>query len=271
MILRNIKFFKPLIPLNSSKKNILSVTKKYLTHIKLYFINCVILFSFFSCTTNRDVSTNNIIQKRKYRKGFYVNIIHHKKKKTLINNKEYSETYNSSITFKDSAYEHFSENKNVVLASSNFETDISTIIKYEKNQHLKRTITAENYKQNFTSSINQKKSSPKIFPKKNKSKDNEPVKNEFIGALSCVIGILAFAFVFNSFFNIVLYSVFSFDIMLPILAGIAAVVLGIVSLRKIKNSLTNYKGKGFAIFGLIIGLLSLYLGFSLLLLLSHAS
>jgi len=254
-----------LIPLKYFHKNISSISNIRLTQFKLYSISIFILFSLFACTTNRDVSTSNIIQKRKYRKGYYVNFSHKNKKKSIINYNNNSEDCSSSISSTDSINKHVAENKNIILASANIETDIPTILKNEEDQHVSKTIINKKHTHKIISSIKQGISTTACCPKKNIFKKNDNLKTEYLSAIAFLLGTLALASDISSYLHLAVYLNFTFATFLPMLVGIAAIILSKKSLKKFKNNPNVYKGKGLAIFGLILGYITFFIGFILLL------
>ena len=217
--------------------------------IIIYSIVSLILVSIgYSCKTTQNVNSEKLIQKRKYRSGFYVN--NHKpaklKKDDLIFlNQEISST-------KKLVGE---ENSNLDIISTNEKTRTEKTNKPErvnsKNDDPIQEISVENR------SVKQFKLNKRLIPIKNKKElvlaSDDPPKQKLepvglIGLVTMILGIIL----------IITVSPFWIGGILVFLA----IILSLVSLSRITKSNGTLKGKWFALSSLIlagIGLLALFI------------
>jgi hypothetical protein len=220
---------------------------KKMKQIKSIIGLLIVVLIVTSCSTSDKVVSENFIQKRKYNKGFYVNTNEKKNRiKDSDNNKLSSEPNYLSET-----------NKEIIDTQNQPENNVSN----EVNHDLLIASTDDNFlppeeKISFNStnddnSIRTKlegkieKSKDKLQKKLNKhvnklsksnlTNDGEP-KTEGLGLAGFITGLVGL-FIFG------------------ILFGLIAIIFGAISLGKINKNPDKFKGKGFAITSLILGII----------------
>lgn len=204
-----------------------------------------IIIMAFSCKSSNDVASNNLIQKRKYMKGYYVNSqkpIKNKQKEIIIT--EISNKGNNELDFVDDY------NNDTELES---QIDLTEIFDNSKKENLKNDdriqITLKGIINESKIQSNKKldKLTKKLVKKLSKRTllypDDDPIikKTEPLGLVGGIIGIVSL-------------------LVLPLFFGAAAIVFSAISLSKFSKNPELYKGKGWAIAGLILGVISVVYG-----------
>lgn len=206
------------------------------------------LFIITSCSVSDDVVSSKFIQKRKYNKGFHLN-----KKKRTEKGPKYEKTHHDLVTKKEKTQ----SNKNRDALKSNYTPDESNDILTASSTDFLSSEPTSNFNNNDEITNNPIKSKIKIkrleklkrhFHEENLNTDEPPKLHwaALTGFIVSMVGLL----------------------IAPILLGITGIVFSSIGLSKIKKE--NFKGKGFAIAGLIIGIVDVVLIFLILALLLSA-
>jgi uncharacterized membrane protein len=236
----------------------------------------IILPIIHSCVTTDKVTNSKIIQKRKYNKGFYVDLFSSKKTKSIKNNnekqlvikkidlpdhntKEPTESY-----FLNNENDNMPEIKDILLASTENPVIYPSIKEHSKivfkNKKVqakpKNTLIEKEYK-----SVKNKLNNLKSIPSDEKPKINKKVIAGFVlSAIGWTILILAFLFHFIP------------GIYIALLFSIPAIILCLKGYRNVKKEIGTGRRlalagfiTGFALIGAVVYLTMLYFVFSLLL------
>lgn len=205
-----------------------------LNPLKLYILIIGILVGLGSCNTSSSLSDSGLVQKRRYQKGYHLNLRSNSGSKS--NKEEFSQI----------------EKEAPLVASIDGEMNIEDrgAPKILKN----RPVEIDNHSGEISEISHTKVVSPQIqsneskrIKKYSKHKLHSSDPDYYAPATSRkvnTLALLSFIFAILSLF------------ILGIPFGIAAVVCGIIGLSQIGKSPEVYKGKGFAIVGLIIGLIA---------------
>jgi len=213
--------------------------------IKTFIGLLIVVYVFASCSTSDKVVTGNFIQKRKYNKGFYVSTKGKKDKTKDAYNKQFadnpenltkSQNKHKDIQNNDNDFVKLNDNSLIAV------TDVS-LIPPEDNF----TVSSNNYDNSIRTKIEQKleKSKNKLRKKINKnvekiktsnSVNNGEPKTEGLGLAGFISGLVGL-------------------FILGILFGLIAIIFGAISLGKINKNPDKFKGKGFAITSLILGII----------------
>lgn len=217
--------------------------------IKLFIGLLVVAALFASCATSDKVVTGNFIQKRKYNKGFYVSAKGKKEKEMkfkntgiVITNEVAKNETISNFSYK-SKKESISDNtfENTLIASTdesfipkknNFQLDYVDV---DKNLIEKLEVKLENSKNKFQKKIQEKAQKLNLLQKI----DSDEPKTEGLGLAGFITGLVGL-------------------FVLGIVLGIISIIFGAISLGKISKQPEKYKGKGFAITSLILGILDVF-------------
>jgi hypothetical protein len=200
-----------------------------------------------SCSNSRKVTSNSLIQKRKYNKGWFIdNIVSSNKPKNTLRHNDENVNDNTTLTSKSAILNIKNDvNENIDLSKTELIAINSNVGKENKGNNIqthkinttKNESTKENKLKQFTSKLNEqilKKSAAK-------SSSGSPV----FGIISLVTGVLGFLGCWFYYFGL--------------LFSIAGVVFGIISLKKGETP------KVLAILGIVFGGIVLLLVLSLLL------
>lgn len=211
-------------------------------NIKLVIFSLLSLIV-FSCKSGETIADQGFIQKRKYQKGYHVNI------KSPFNSN------NNSVHLEKTAHESFTTSlrsslpsnsvKQVLVNPVGKESKLDSETIYVKNRNKTKAVSfvGEDDVAEATASIDEAISvKTKTSLYLNKSQ-NQPQDYYSARRLS-TISLLSFLFAIASLF------------ILGIPFGAAAVVLGIIGIVQVEKNRDIYKGQGFAIAGLIIGLIA---------------
>jgi hypothetical protein len=203
----------------------------------------LILVMVSSCKTSNDVASNKLIQKRKYTKGFYVNSHKRDKSKPAKTTVSYSkneiekELINDKLTSDLIVF-------NEEIQKSDTQKNSKKKQKYSDEEKIQITLKGLI---NESNEITNKK-----FAKINKkiarifTQQDPPVRNMTPAVRKLeVLGLIGF---FSGLIGIFVAG---------LLFGSAAIILGIISLNKFSRKPGMYKGKGWAIVGLILGIIGL--------------
>ncbi|NEN24179.1 DUF4190 domain-containing protein [Cryomorpha ignava] len=221
-----------------------SILISNLLNIRLLFFALISLI-LFSCKSGETIADKGIIQKRKYQKGYHVNI------------KSPFDSNNNSVHIEKTSEETFTASLRASLPSKSIEPVLakpvakesklkaeSIDVKRPKKTKADNTLANE-YVKEASASLDKSvllKSEKNFYSNKNQIQ-NQPQDYYSARRLSTV-SLLSFIFGVLSLF------------ILGIPFGIAAVVLGIIGIVQVEKNRDIYKGQGFAIAGLIIGLIS---------------
>jgi hypothetical protein len=236
----------------------------------VFILAIIIIFLFQSCASTDKVTNSGIIQKRKYTKGFYVNIIRNKikinknlkiERQVLNDNCIVEEKYNVlECSFED--YNKETDTNSVYLVTStkvipvilqkNKLPLISTLSKPQKPSKniVKRIFTKSKQKATAKSLIDQPNEDPKL---------NKIAMFGFVCSLLALTGIIVSA-VFSIF-----AAIYSFFFIIP---AIICCSIGIFQINRRKG---KEKGKAFAVIGLIIGIVLYLCAFGLIFLFMAAN
>src|SRR5690554_708757 len=220
---------------------------------RLVFRICILFIiglAFTSCKTSNTLGDEKIIQKRKYQKGYHVNLKtpFEPKKESIRQIDLIDRSPTASVEAKN---ELNPENTEQVYATSD---DLTlTLSEKESNSYSDRVTHETELDEYVDASLTPSTSfvTKPIFPgfepvnqtataANDLAQDPEYYKSRRLNTLA----LLSFVFGVLSFF------------ILGLPFGVAAVVLGIIGIVQIENNPTQYKGKGFAIIGLIIGIIA---------------
>lgn len=199
----------------------------------------------FSCKSGDTIADKGIIQKRKYQKGYHVNI------------KSPFDSNNGSVQKEKTSEESFTASVRASLPSSAIEPVLAnpvakesqiatdnTDLKRRKKSKINKTVQKESTTEASASisGVGSLKSDKPLYSNKNQIQ-NAPQdyysarKLSVVSLLSFIFGVLSFA-------------------VLGVPFGVAAVVLGIIGITQVEKNRDIYKGQGFAIAGLILGLIA---------------
>jgi len=209
----------------------------------------LILIFVSSCKTSSDVVSNGLIQKRKYTKGYYV--------KSIKKNKTKHEKLVISKSIEEQAIENIPAiQPDVRTEMARVETSKSDKTSKQKRKSLNDDRIAITLKDILGESKNvTSKKLAKLNQKiaRKFSQQDPPIQNytpptkklEVLGLVSFISGIISL-------------------LIAPIFFGVAAIILSVISLVKFSNNPGKYKGKGWAIVGLVLGIISLIYGIAVL-------
>ncbi len=215
-------------------------TIKYFKWLIFICLSCII----FSCKTGDTLADQGAIQKRRYQKGYYVNI-----KAPLAFNKSaksaerpVAEPISASINGKVD----FERVEPILKTTANpvAKSAFSSALAHQENERKTRfrkqlhtKVDLSNIRKNLV--ITSDYTSQEIL-------SNTDPETDYYGTKKLnVLALLSFIFAILSLF------------IAGIPLGIAALVCGIIGLTQILSSPDSYKGQGFAIAGIIIGLISM--------------
>lgn len=230
--------------------------------IIIYIIVWLVLASIgYSCKSTQDVSSEKILQKRKYRSGFYVN--NHKRAKLKKDDLIFLNQEISSVE--------------ELVVEGNLTRDP---IRENDNAQIKKTNIAEKFnpkdaENNLEILLEDERKKPAKLDRKlvlNKNKkgsilisDDPPQKktelNGLLGFIFALLGVvsLIISLIISGFSAIPIFAVFLVVVSLGL-------ILSLISLKRFKNFPNQYRGKDFAEVGLWISVLSLIVGGIILLL-----
>jgi hypothetical protein len=206
-----------------------------------------------SCKSSNEVVSNNLIQKRKYMKGYYVN--NHKmarlKPEALVEKESVDIVSEDVLKSNQSISSPDNSNSFEKTGDSKFENIPSSIdneLKDEKIAIKLKVIMSESKKQ---ANAKVEKLNQKILKKLSKNdfvlSEDELVikKTEPLGIVSLISGVVGL-------------------LIIPLLFGTTAIIFSAVSISKINKNPQKYKGMGWAIAGLILGLINVVWGIAVL-------
>lgn len=213
--------------------------------IKSFIGLLLVVMLFASCSTSDKVVTGNYIQKRKYNKGFYVSTNGKKDKTKEAYNKQLADKP-ENLTKLQNKYKDIQNNDNNFVELNDNSLIASTddnSIPAEDNF----TISSNNYGNSIRTKIEQKveKSKNKLRKKINKNVEKIKTSNSVNGGEPKTEGFGLAGFITG------LVGLFIFGI----LFGLIAIIFGAISLGKINKNPDRFKGKGFAITSLILGII----------------
>lgn len=221
--------------------------KKFNTLAYRFFICCILSVIMVSCGNMKETTTSKLVQKRKYTKGFHVNLkspksfsnpnrIQSSEEKLALLAGEDSLMTSSETRFLAESKLEVPEEVTASLTVSDIElTDEKPIIGSESSLPGKFELD-EAYM------IPATKNGLRLFKKKQKAGDGTVVRTTPSSAiLSFIFGIACL-----------------FVLALPL--GLVALILGIVAVSKISKNPELYKGQGFAIVGIILGAIGVLVG-----------
>lgn len=214
------------------------------------FILLIIGSVFFSCKTGDNLADQGIIQKRKYQKGYHVNVkTPFKSKDENLNQDDISDRpFTASVKA-----EVITKSKEAELQHSNAESSDLTLAEKNPSPKSDLIIKERELDDNIEASIS---SAPDLKFKsvfQNNLFVNESVKHsntsssdpDYYSARRLnTLALLSFIFGVLSLF------------ILGLPFGVVAVVCGIIAIVQIENKPDVYKGKTLAIIGLIIGIIA---------------
>lgn len=195
-----------------------------------------------SCSTSNNVTSNGLIQKRKYNKGYYV-----KSNKQIKAKKEKLVVVNSV---------NETDFENVPAIQNNARTEVVRVEKSKKNKPSKKNKIAppdDRIAITLKDILGESKNvtSKKLLKINNKIirkfyQQDPPVQNYTPANRKLeALGLVSF---FSALIGLFIGG---------LLFGTAAVVLSIISLNKFSKNPGMYKGKGWAIVGLILGIIAI--------------
>ena len=234
----------------------------------LTLIGVIVLLTFLisSCRTTNNVATSNLIQKRKYNSGYFVNVF-----------SKSPSTTKSKIKDKNTAIK--TEKEQEIQTNNSIDLIASTDNIFVSNQkplacQLNKLISSNNNK--IQQSVAVQKREMTCFPKSNvfnhlpaDTSDGKPKVNwkSLTGFFCGMFGIPVYLIISEStgggFWDLGLKSIVILFIIIPVFL----IILCAQALRQIKKEPTKWNGRGFAKVGLYFGifLLSLFLlGFLIL-------
>jgi hypothetical protein len=191
---------------------------------KTSIISLILIITLTSCITSNSVVSKGLFQKRKYNKGYYVNRIN--KNKSIVKNEKseppsikFSPISKTYLAQKDSIVVNKNESKTLIASTTNFIVD-------EENKLTQKIEKILEIKRDTT--YFETPSEPKI---------------EHLAEISAILGGLSLLLIFTG----------------GPLIGIAAIVCGIISLKRQKKypNLYDKKNKAKAWTGIVIGSLVL--------------
>ena len=199
-----------------------------------------------SCKSGDTLADKGIIEKRKYQNGYHVNI------KTPFDSK------NNSVYHEKSSEETFTSSLRASLPSNSIdpllekpianESKLKTENTAEKSLNKKKAdyILEKEYAAEASASLDK---TATLKPEKsfyfNKNQIQNQPQDYYSARRLSTVALLSFIFGVLSLF------------VLGIPFGIAAVVLGVLGIVQVEKNRDIYKGQGFAIAGLIIGLIAI--------------
>lgn len=205
-----------------------------------------------ACSTSNDVVSNKRIQKRKYTKGlnvkkthFNLNLFDKKDNSELAINKEHKESK------KKANFSYNMVKENIIASNLNSNIDLVASGKTYENNENNISDNSLNNKQLIKAIKLQKKikKSQEIISQKiensstdiNAIKDDEPKVHGLglAGFITSLVGLFVS----------------------PILLGILSIIFGSIALSKIKKNPEKYKGKGFAVTALVLGIIEVVIIF----------
>ncbi len=209
-----------------------------------FFLFALLSLILFSCKSGETIADKGIIQKRKYQKGYHVNV------------KSPFDVKNSSVQNEKISDDAFTASIKASLATNTVEPILAKPIAQEskiKTDNILFEGTKKTTSDNFVAdnipeataslgNVDALNSEKSAYTTK-KPSQNQPQDYYSARKLSTV-ALLSFIFGVLSFF------------ILGIPFGIAAVVLGIIGIVQVEKNRDIYKGQGFAIAGLILGLIA---------------
>lgn len=222
---------------------------KTFTRFAIRMIFLIAVASFFaSCKTGSSVSDKGIVQKRKYQKGFYVNVKSPFDKKQKLEEKRGEDT---AILAEVKSPQAISREKSIPQIKQSKRSD--KVGRTKTHETITKSIPADEDHLKLEASVS-KELQPDVFTKKHSFYNQNQIMDEATvspqvteqyqpqrintpALLSFIFGIL---------------SLFIFGIPL----GIAAIVCGIIGIVQINNNPELFRGSGFAIAGIIVGLIS---------------
>lgn len=198
----------------------------------------------FSCQSGESIADHGIIQKRKYQKGYHLNI----KKRSDFDRNSIQAEKTPEDSFTESLRAEIPEKtvepmlKESTVKESKLKPE-TTLEKSTGNREVDKSIdnfsgddlnasTEENAEINFKKKID------------SKNRIESQPQDYYAAKRLNIFALLSFIFA--------ILSIFIFGLAF----GIAAVVLGIMGIMQIEKNPDAYKGKGFAIVGLIIGIIA---------------
>lgn len=218
---------------------------------RLGFLIIIALF-LASCKTGSSVSDKGIVQKRKYQKGFYVNVKSpFDKKQKLEENSEQNAPIHAEAKTPKSISSNY---KSAKLQKPNHSKS-ATASKIEEPASKFKSVEEKRFEDLEASTNNEVQgdvfTNKHSFYKQDLSKDEatvspqiteryQPQRLNTLALLSFIFGVLCW-------------------LIFGIPFSIAAVVCGMIGIIQIEKSPDIYRGQGFAIAGLILGLIALIL------------
>ena len=222
--------------------------KKHITHFSLFLLAIFILAS---CSSSDKAVTGNFIQKRKYNTGYHVSLFskHHKKQQV-----HEQELFAEKI--KKERKEELKQNTNNEEVYASVSTDKSTnpiVVKKAVSKSEKKEL--KKIKKKAVLDFKKEKRLAKKKTKKELKKISNSINEGGEGELStfALVGFIA------SLVGLILFVLFAW----PFLLGTLGVIFSSIGLSETKKGKT---GKGFAIAGLVIGILDILLFWAVLIL-----
>lgn len=211
---------------------------------KIIFLGILSLF-LYSCKSGETLADKGIIQKRKYQKGYHVNIKSPFEAKENVAQSEKT----SEESFTESLRAELPTGKVAPVLSEPIARESKLPAEKKNRKHADKVQSKSKVDRNSgeeaTASLDEVKkwkSEQGVYSNDNKLK-SQP-QDYYSARRLNTLALLSFIF-----------GVLSFFIMgLPF--GIAAVILGIIGIVQVENKRDIYKGQGFAIVGLILGIVA---------------
>ena len=228
---------------------------------KIYSFTIILILIVSSCSTSSDVVSSNRVQKRKYTKGLHVKkTIFNGIKKTKHQNESLVSNNNQLINSKNQSFEFNKISKSITeskelntsksLIALNDPIDVekpsNTINNSNVNLALVNNDKIQKKTQRLNKIINKKLSAVSLTEGGSEAKVDPLALTGFITSL---VGLFVF----------------------PVLLGLLSIIFGAIGLSRINKNPEKYKGKGFGITALILGIIEVVVIFLLIALLLGAA
>jgi hypothetical protein len=213
-------------------------------------ISLLIILTFFitSCTTTNNVVSSGIIQNRKYNKGYFVNIFPKRQKVTATQIPK-DETIIAATRQSLSKTEKVEDNL-IASADDVKQTDNITTKPVIPEEKIVQQKQSNSIVGKIISKIEKKLINP--FPKD--VPDDKPKVNGMALA-GFICGVIALIIILMALASFSVEGGYTLLILFEITCTMLSVILSDFALEQMKKAQTRWKGKLFAIIGLILGLL----------------